>query len=189
MRKVLPQEFYNRDARRVARELLGKYLVRKIKNKTYAYPIIETEAYVGPQDLASHASKGRTKRTEPMFGPPGNTYVYLIYGMYHCLNVVTHREGYPSAVLIRALGAKGCEGPGKLCKTLTITREDNILPIFKKSSNIWIEDRGMKIAPRKIIKTARIGVDYAGEWKDKEFRFLINESGSLEERPRKNLLG
>jgi DNA-3-methyladenine glycosylase len=180
VKKVLPQEFYNRDARKVARELLGKFLIRKIKNKTYAYPIIETEAYIGPHDLASHASKGRTKRTEPMFGPPGYTYVYLIYGMYHCLNVVTHREGHPAAVLIRALGDPSCSGPGKLCRTLEVSRKDNVLPVFKKSSNIWIEDRGVKISSRQISKTARIGVAYAGEWKDKKFRYVIpNASAGL----------
>ncbi len=175
MKKVLPQEFYNRDARVVAQELLGKYLVRKLKNKMYAYPIVETEAYVGPQDLACHASKGRTKRTEPMFGPPGYTYVYLIYGMYHCLNVVTGKQDYPAAVLIRALGDPSCSGPGKLCRVLEISREDNLFPIFKKFSNIWIEDRGVKISPRQIKKTPRIGVDYAGEWKDKPFRYLLKK--------------
>jgi len=176
-KKVLPQEFYNRDARVVARALLGKYLVRRVNGVTHVYPITETEAYVGPHDKASHASKGRTKRTEPMFGRPGYTYVYLIYGMYHCLNVVTGKQDYPAAVLIRALGVPECSGPGKLCRALEISREDNLLQVFEKSSAIWIEDRGIKISPRQIIKTARIGVEYAGAWKDKPFRYSLPDSG------------
>ncbi len=121
--KKLSREFYNRPTLKVAKELLGKILVRKIPSagsgqaaKIIRAMITETEAYCGPKDLASHASKGRTKRTEIMFGPPGFVYVYLIYGMYHCLNIVTEAENYPAAVLIRAVDADGVNGPGKLCR-------------------------------------------------------------------------
>src|SRR6185436_20546414 len=120
MKKVLARKFFERNALTVARELLGKYLVRKVGQKTVAYKITEVEAYIGPHDLASHASKGRTKRTEVMFGHPGHWYVYLIYGMYEMLNIVTDKFNYPSAVLIR--GVEGVSGPGRLTKTLKITR-------------------------------------------------------------------
>src|SRR5581483_5179153 len=99
----LPRSFYDRDTTLVAKDLLGKLLVRKIGRKTLVGKIVETEAYLGPHDLAAHSARGRTKRTEVMFGPPGHAYVYLIYGMYCCMNVVTEREGHASAVLIRAL--------------------------------------------------------------------------------------
>src|SRR3989338_6335159 len=97
----LKHEFFNRKTLLVARELLGKYLVRKIGNKTIRAKIVETEAYCGPDDLACHASRGLTPRTKVMFGPPGHAYVYLIYGMYHCLNIVTEKKRWPAAVLIR----------------------------------------------------------------------------------------
>src|SRR3989338_6256216 len=99
----LKREFFNRDTVVVAQELLGKYLVRKINGKIVKFRITETEAYCGSKDLPCHASKGMTPRTNVMFGPPGHAYIYLIYGMYYCLNIVTEKEGYPAAVLIRAV--------------------------------------------------------------------------------------
>ena len=99
--RVLPRIYFNRPTVTVARSLIGKYLVRVIDGRILAGKILEVEAYVGPQDKACHASKGRTQRTDVMFGPAGVAYVYLIYGMYHCLNVVTEREEFPSAVLIQ----------------------------------------------------------------------------------------
>ena len=118
----------------------------------------------------SHASKGRTKRTEVMFGPPGHWYIYLIYGMYRMLNVVTGEDGYPSAVLIRAV--EGISGPGRLTKSFKITGDINTLPA-SPATGLWIEDRGVRIDPRRIRKTSRIGVDYAGPvWAKKEWRFI-----------------
>ncbi|MCI0428530.1 MAG: DNA-3-methyladenine glycosylase, partial [Nitrospiraceae bacterium] len=123
-RKILPRAYFNLPTVTVARSLIGKYLVRAIDGRTLAGKIIEVEAYIGPQDKACHASKGRTQRTEVLFGPPGIAYVYLIYGMYHCLNVVTEREEFPSAVLIRAVEIDGelIDGPGRLCRALHIDR-------------------------------------------------------------------
>ena len=118
--KRLDRKFFNRNTVLVAKELLGKFLVRRIGKKIIKARIIETEAYCGTKDLACHASKGLTERTKVMFGPAGFSYVYMIYGMYHCLNIVTEKEGNPSAVLIRALDCENCDGPGKLCRELKI---------------------------------------------------------------------
>lgn len=170
MRKILTKKFFKRPAPEVAPDLIGKYLVREIDGIQTAYMITETEAYEGMDDRASHASRGRTKRTEVMFGAPGVWYVYLIYGMYHMLNVVTGDDDHPSAVLIR--GISEIVGPGRLTKRLAITGEMNTLPATR-ASGLWIEDRGERISPRRIKKTARIGVDYAGPvWAKKEWRFV-----------------
>ena len=194
----LKRKFFNRDTVIVAQELLGKYLVRKAGNKIIRSKITETEAYCGPNDLSCHASKGPsspagklTPRTKVMFGPPGHTYIYLIYGMYHCLNIVTEKEGYPAAVLIRTAelsisnlqfsnksqivnpeiqNAK-LKGPGILCRELKIDRTLNAIDICK-SKELWIED-GEDVPKNKIRKSKRIGVDYAGKWKDKLWRFSL----------------
>src|SRR5215218_2863280 len=126
----LPRAFYNRPALVVAKDLLGKVLVHSENGIRRAGIIVETEAYVGEHDLAAHSSKGRTARTEVMFGPPGHAYVYLIYGMYDCFNVVTERDGYAAAVLVRGVApVTGCDGktdgPGKLCRAMHITRALN----------------------------------------------------------------
>src|SRR5881396_1200060 len=141
--RVLPVSFYARRTLTVARDLLGKHLVREISGTTRSGRIIEVEAYVGPHDRACHASKGRTQRTEVLFGPPGVAYVYLIYGMYHCLNVVTEREEFPSAVLIRAIEIDGelIDGPGRLGRTLQIDRRLNRADLTTGES-LWFEDRG-----------------------------------------------
>ncbi len=171
MRKILNQKFFNRDAEIVAKELLGKFLVRKAGRKEIASVITETEAYVGPHDLASHASKGETKRTKIMFSEPGHFYIYLIYGMYLLLNIVTREKGYPAAVLIRGLEA--AEGPGKVGKFLKINKKMNGGSAEKKTG-LWFEDRGIRIAKNQIKKTPRIGVDYAGPvWSKKKLRFLV----------------
>ena len=127
MREILPRSYFNRSTVVVARSLLGKYLVRRNGAGVLAGKIIEVEAYVGPQDLACHASKGRTLRTEVLFGPPGISYVYLIYGMYHCLNVVTEKAEFPAAVLLRAVEVEGqlIDGPGRLCRAFSIDRSLN----------------------------------------------------------------
>ncbi len=186
--KKLPRKFYNQSTLKVACHLLGKFLVRKIGKKIIAGKIVETEAYVGPKDLASHASRGKTARTAPMFGPPGHTYIYLIYGLSHCFNIVTERKNYPAAVLIRALEPiEGIElmkrrrqtktvenltnGPGKLCQALKIDRTLNQTDLTKNI--LWLEDRGIKIKPSEIVKAKRIGVDYAKEYKNKPWRFYL----------------
>ena len=128
---ILAASFYARPALRVARELLGKTLVRSINGETIAAMITETEAYIGPQDKACHAYRGRTARTEVMFGPPGHWYVYFIYGMHWMLNVVTGDEGYPAAVLFRAAGEYF--GPARLTKALRINRELNEQPVSSAS--------------------------------------------------------
>jgi DNA-3-methyladenine glycosylase len=184
----LPREFYAQDTLEVARSLIGKLLVHRIENLILSGFIVEAEAYVGPDDRASHASRGLTRRTAPMFGPPGFAYVYLIYGMYYCFNVVTEKEGYPAAVLIRSLEPHQgiiemrekrkvtsikelTNGPGKLCQALGITKDMNGRDLC--SSDLWIEE-GRE--PGKIGQGIRIGVHYAREWKDKPWRFF--ETGS-----------
>jgi DNA-3-methyladenine glycosylase len=173
--KIKPdKDFFIRPAPIVARDLLGKYLVRRINGKITAYKITEVEAYEGLEDLASHASKGRTKRTEIMFGEAGKLYIYLVYGMHHMLNIVTGQVGYPSAVLIRSV--ENIVGPGRLTKILKIDKSLNALDAFPKN-NIWFEDRGEVIDPKKILATPRIGVDYAGPiWSKKKYRFMYNTS-------------
>src|SRR5271170_4105001 len=126
----LPRAFYDRDTRVVARELLGKYLVHQSSGLKRVGKIVEVEAYLGPQDLAAHSAKGLTRRTRVMFGPPGHAYVYLIYGMYHCMNVVTESEGKAAAVLLRAIepvknvGGRS-QGPGLLCRAMHIDKKLN----------------------------------------------------------------
>jgi DNA-3-methyladenine glycosylase len=178
----LTRSFYEQATLDVAKGLLGKYLVHHVSGTTLMGKIVETEAYVGSDDRASHASRGRTKRTEIMFGPAGYAYVYLIYGMYHCLNVVTEQEGFPAAVLIRALEpvtehrSAGEEttlanGPGKLCRYMKIDRQLNGISLC--GAKLFIEDRREPVAPQQIVAAKRIGVEYAGVWKEKPWRFFI----------------
>ncbi|RPH77250.1 MAG: DNA-3-methyladenine glycosylase [Nitrospiraceae bacterium] len=171
-RRVLPRVYFNRPTLTVARSLVGKYLIRCIDGREIAGKIIEVEAYVGSRDKACHASKGRTQRTEVMFGPAGVAYVYLIYGMYHCLNVVTEREEFPSAVLIRAIELDGAliDGPGRLCCALQIDRRLNRVDLTTGES-LWFEDRGEAVGRGTIGAYPRIGVDYAGTWAEKLWRF------------------
>jgi DNA-3-methyladenine glycosylase len=165
----LTREFYTRDVLSVAPELIGYDLVRRFPDGTLCkYTITETEAYRGSEDLACHASKGRTSRTEIMFHEGGRLYIYFIYGMYHMLNIVTESENIPQAVLIR--GLEGINGPGKLTRVLGIDKsfygED-----LTNSGRIWIE----KTEVHPVVRTGtRIGVDYAGEfWKSRLWRFYI----------------
>jgi DNA-3-methyladenine glycosylase len=167
----LPNSFFARDTRVVAQELLGKFLVRKIGKEQIAGMITETEAYHGWNDRASHGHKGKTKRTAPMFAEPGTIYVYLIYGMYHCLNISTVAKDFPGAVLIRA--ADVASGPGRLCRHFHVDRSSSGRKLGR-SSGLWIEDRGVKIAKHKLQKTRRIGVDYAGPSKDLLWRYVVN---------------
>jgi len=185
----LPRSFYEQSTIEVAKQLLGKYLVRKHPAGSTIGRIVEAEAYIGPQDLACHASKGRTKRTEVMFGPAGHAYVYYIYGFYNMLNLVTESKDYPAAVLIRAVEpVEGIElmksrrrnrvlrnlasGPGKLCEAFDIDRALNGADLC--GNVLFVEDHGEP--PPKFQAKPRIGVDYAGKWKDKPFRFLIRGS-------------
>ncbi len=178
----LPREFYERPTLKVAKELLGKVLVRKTTNSTMFSKIVDVEAYVGPKDKACHASKGRTKRTEIMFGQAGFTYVYLIYGMYHLLNIVTEREGYPAAILIRGLepvekddspiGQTRIDGPGRVGRFLELDRTHNGLDTTQDTT-IWVEDLGLVVSRKHIQALPRIGVDYAGEWAKKLWRFCL----------------
>lgn len=170
MKKVLGKSFFERDTLTVARELLGKYLVRNIRGKDIAVMITEVEAYDGLDDKASHAHKGETARNAVMFGDAGRWYVYLVYGMYEMLNIVTGAHGYPAAVLIR--GTDGIAGPGRLTKFLHITRAQNGLRAIR-TNKLWIEDRGVLVPEQKIRKTTRIGVDYAGVWAKKKYRFVM----------------
>ena len=173
MKAVLSAEFYDRDSHEVAKNLLGKYLVRKYGKKEISVIITEVEVYDGFKDKASHASKGRTKRNKIMFGEAGRWYVYLVYGMYWMLNVVTREKDYPAAILIR--GAREVEGPGRLSKYLKIKR--NLYgKKAEKKSGLWVEDRGLKIGNKNIRKTKRIGVSYAGTyWAGKKHRYVLNE--------------
>ena len=186
-------EFYNQSTLKVAKLLLGKFLIRKLNGKKLIGKIVETEGYSGPKDLASHASRGKTPRNEIMFGPPGHAYIYLIYGINYCFNLVTEKESYPAAVLIRALEPKeGIEemkkrrkmknnlpytltnGPGKLCQAFGIDKGLNKINVTQ--GTLWVEDSGEKIKPQNIVAAKRIGVDYAREYKDKLWRFYIKNN-------------
>lgn len=176
---ILQKNFFNRNTLKVAQNLLGCVLVRKIKNKVIRAIITETEAYRGENDLASHASKGRTPRTELMYGEAGRAYIYLIYGMYHCLNIVTEKKDYPAAVLIRSIKIEGVDyqktnGPGKVCRELKIEKKLNGWDMAR-GERLWIvSPRLVRPGQKKIIEAdKRIGVDYAKHCKDYLWRFFI----------------
>ncbi|WHZ23313.1 MAG: DNA-3-methyladenine glycosylase II [Nitrospira sp.] len=179
---MLTSEFFSRPTLQVARSLIGKYLIRENGRGRIAGKIIETEAYIGPEDKACHASKGRTARTEVLFGPPGHAYVYLCYGMYEMLNVVTEAEGFPAAILLRAVECDGTliDGPGRLTRAFDVDRRLNRLDLTAGEA-LWFEDRG-EVVLRGSVKThPRIGVDYAGEWAKKPWRFRL-ETGTANRR-------
>lgn len=175
--KRLKRSFYTKPTLNVAKNLLGKYLVREIGQKKLSGMIVETEAYIGPQDRASHAFGGkRTKRNRAEYLIGGHVYIYLVYGMYWQLNISTYLVDKPECVLIRALDSnlgKLANGPGKLCRYLKLDKsfygED-----LTSSSRIWLEDRGVKVKPSQIKATKRIGIDYAGPyWAKRKLRYLI----------------
>jgi len=192
----LSRGFYTRsDVLKIARELLGKLLVVPTSDGSRVSGIIvETEAYRGPQDRASHAFGGRrTKRTETMYRVGGTAYVYFVYGMYHQFNVVTNVEGIPHAILIRGLepvesievmlerrqghsGRTLTNGPGKLCLALGIDRHLDAVDLL--GERVWIEE-GRAVSPRSIACGPRIGIDYAGEWKEKPWRFWIRDNACV----------
>ena len=173
MRK-LPRDFYDRDASAVARDLLGKCLVHRAHGDERIGRIVEVEAYLGPHDRAAHSARGLTPRTRIMFGPPGHAYVYLIYGMHQCMNVVTEAEGKASAVLLRAVepvhNVTGrTQGPGLLCRAMAIDGRLNGRDLL--SQDFHIADDGVRVS--SIVKRPRIGVDYAGRWAKRLLRFYI----------------
>jgi len=182
----LPRAFFARSTLAIARELIGMHLVHDDGNAVRSGRIVETEAYLGPRDLAAHSSRGRTARTEVMYGPPGHAYVYFIYGFWNCLNVVTGAPGVPHAVLLRALEPlagvteRTC-GPGLLCRALHIDRHLNGVDLAGEV--LWLQ-RGPARAPRvRIARSPRIGVDYAGEWARRPWRFFERASAYVSTAP------
>jgi len=189
--RKLNREFYTQPTLRIAKLLLGKYIIRKMGKKKLIGKIIETEAYIGPQDKAAHSYGGKiTPRNKIEYFVGGHIYIYLVYGMYWQLNITTAGKGEPECVLIRAIEPEKGEissanGPGKLCRYLKLDKsfygED-----LTKSKRIWLEDRGPafakasagkeKIKPSQILATKRIGIDYAGSyWSKRKWRFLIKD--------------
>ena len=194
--RKLPLSFYARPVLDVARDCIGKMLVRRSSEVVTGGRIVECEAYRGPLDLAAHSSRGRTKRTEAMFGPPGHAYVYLLYGLSWAFNIVVAREGEPHAVLVRALEpTEGLDvmaarrgfaessrlltnGPGKLCQALGITRAEYGADLVR--GDLYLTD-----GPRgKLGRSPRINVDYAGSWATKPWRFYERGNPFVSVRPR-----
>lgn len=172
MSKILGKKFFAGRTLKIARGLVGANLCRRIGKKIIKLPITEVEAYDGPHDRASHASRGRTPRNSPMFEGGGIWYVYFVYGNHWMLNIVTGKKDYPAAILIR--GAGNIIGPGRLTKFLKIGRGFNGKPANKKTS-LWIESR-LSNQRLKIKRTPRIGVDYAGAiWSKKLYRFVLEK--------------
>jgi len=196
--KRIPRKFYSHKTLIVAKDLLGKYLVRKIGEKKLIGKIIETEAYIGPKDKASHAFGGKiTPRNKTEYLEGGHIYIYLVYGMYWQMNITTEKIGKPECVLIRALEPvkeiakkdpsgslrqkKETNGPGKLCRWMKLDKsfdgED-----LTKSKRIWLEGRGEKTKKSQIIATKRIGIDYAGVWIKKPWRFYFKDNPFVSKR-------
>ena len=191
-RRRLQKGFFQRDTHTVAKALLGKVLVRRWRGTHLAGRITEVESYVGEDDRACHASRGRTPRTDIMFGAAGHAYVYLIYGMYHCLNIVTERSGFPAAVLIRSLEPiasmdamqrlRGTDdvfnittGPGKLAQALAITRDLNGEDLMT-SARLFVSYDGYRVPASRIAVSARIGVAYAGACAAWPWRYYLKGS-------------
>ncbi|MFN2603189.1 MAG: DNA-3-methyladenine glycosylase [Gemmatimonadaceae bacterium] len=188
MARILKRDFYNRETEDVARDMLGAVLECRTDSGLASGIIVETEAYIGEHDAACHAAAGRTGRTEPLYGPPGNAYVYFIYGMHWCINAVTRAEGLPSAVLIRALEPLNgiplmrrrrpkarsdrdlANGPGKLCAALGIDRRMNGLPLQRYPVVIRVGDR---LLDRDVVITPRIGITQAADW---PLRFFVRDN-------------
>jgi DNA-3-methyladenine glycosylase len=198
---ILERAFYKRNTFTVARELLGKILVHETENGRTSGRIVETEAYIGPEDMASHAYKNlRTRRTEVQYGPKGHAYIYFIYGMYYCLNVTSGEiSEKPEAILIRAVEPiegieimlnnreltedkvkKLANGPGKLCDAMEITAKLNGHDLVKPP--LCIKD-GDKISQDRIEEAKRIGVDYAGRWKNMRWRYFIEDNDYVSRAP------
>lgn len=183
----LPREFYARSPRVVARDLLGKWLVHERPGGIVRGRIVETEAYLGPEDAASHARFGPTSRTRRLWGPPGHAYVFLVYGLHRCLNVVTGPEGVPGVVLFRALeldpepGERlAASGPGRLTRALHVDLRHDGADLV--AGALYVEDRGGP--PPRVGATPRIGVDYAGAWATRPLRFVDRDSDRISPGPR-----
>ena len=192
---IIPREFYNRSTLIIARELIGSRLVRMLDGKKLVGLITETEAYIGEKDLGCHAKAGRTARTAVMYGSPGHAYIYFTYGNHWMLNVVTEREGFPAAVLLRAIQPiEGAEimtrrrsgrdtfGPGKLTQAMAISKSENGVDLTNAESGLWIEPAQV-VPDRLVTKGPRVGLNNVPEpWKSKPWRFLVKgwrvETGS-----------
>jgi DNA-3-methyladenine glycosylase len=180
----LPRSFYHRDTVTVARELLGTFLVHVVQGVELIGRIVEVEAYLGPHDLAAHSSKGLTARTRVLFGPPGYAYVYLVYGMHWCMNIVTEGEGHGSAVLLRAVEpvqniGERTRGPGLLCRAMQIDQRLNGHDML--SRDFFVAD-GPRCEARELVETTRIGVAYSGIWAARPLRFYINDNPYVSRR-------
>jgi len=192
---LLPRKFYNRPTLTIARELIGARLVRILDGVKLVGTITETEGYIGEEDLACHARAGRTPRTLPMYGPPGHAYVYFTYGNHWMLNAVTEREGFPAAVLIRAIwpiegaevmsarrGGRDTFGPGKLCQALGIGRGENNADLTETAQSLWIE-AGVNVPDSAVTISPRVGLYTVPEpWKSKPWRFLVKQYSIFETR-------
>ncbi len=198
----LNKEFYLTDGLTLSRKLIGKVICRATENGVLKARIVETEAYMGTGDKAAHASKGRTKRTEVLFQNGGKSYIYLIYGMYCCLNISANTVDQPDCVLIRALeplqglsemrlnrrnatDQNLCNGPGKLCSAMQLTKNDNATDLT--GDILWIEDDGY--VADQILTSKRINIDYAEEAVDFPWRFYIADNNyvSVKERKKRNV--
>ena len=184
----LPRSFYNRSTLTVARELLGARLVRILDGVQLVGLITETEGYISEDDLACHAKAGRTKRTDPMYGPPGHAYIYFTYGNHWMLNAVTEKENFPAAVLIRAIQpiegidvmmknrqGRDTFGPGKLTQAMGITISENYVDLTVAGSSLWIE-AGVKVPDKSVTIGPRVGLNKTPEpWLSKPWRFLVKD--------------
>lgn len=198
--RALPRDFYQRPTVAVARELIGKLLVQPGHSGIAGEPprvarIVEVEAYLGERDAASHARRGPTPRAAIMFGPPGFLYVYLVYGMHHCMNVVTEVDGTAGAVLIRGAepiagfqadrGDRLLTGPGKICAGLGITRQDNGLDLCAAvPTRLFLADDEDGLPRLRVKRSARIGVAYAAAWAARKLRFYVPGNPHVSGRPR-----
>jgi len=183
----LPSAFYRRPALEVARDLLGRRLCRRLPDgSVLSGRIVEVEAYDGPDDRASHARAGLTPRTAPMFEAGGIAYVYLVYGMHHCLNLVTGDAGYPAAILLRAAespaAGASASGPGRLTRAFAIDRALDGAPL--SGPELWLE-AGEPVPDRAVARTPRVGVDYAGSWARRRMRLLIGGHPAVSRAPRR----
>ncbi|HYD49296.1 MAG TPA: DNA-3-methyladenine glycosylase [Terriglobales bacterium] len=194
----LPRQFYSQPVLEVGRQCIGKVLVHRTVEGETAGRIVEAEAYRGPEDLAAHSSRGLTKRTAAMFGPPGHAYVFLLYGSCWAMNLVVAEEGHPHAVLIRALepvrgvelmvarrhrpptARELCNGPGKLTAALAITGADYGRDLC--GDELYLEDADLPVG--RIGRSPRINVDYAGRWAAKPWRFYERGNRYVSVRPR-----
>jgi DNA-3-methyladenine glycosylase len=184
--RTVPRAFFDLRTLAIARALIGMRLFHDDGRCVRGGRIVETEAYLGPKDLAAHSARGRTPRTEIMFGPPGHAYVYFIYGFWNCLNVVTGAPGVPQAVLLRALEPLGglreaTWGPGLLCRALGIDRRLNGADL--RGRQLWLAEAPARAPRARIARATRIGVDYAGAWAERPWRFYDRDSAYVSTAP------